>query len=372
MLPVENEEELLHRIALTFVKDIGHKRAQSLLAKFGTATGIFKATAKELKQIDGITEIRAKLFHEAEVMQKAEEELTFVQKHNVAVLWYGDDNYPKRLMECSDAPQILYYQGNADLNASKIIAVIGTRKNTEYGTRLTEELIKGLEGYNDMLIVSGLAHGIDSIAHKQALQTGLPTVGVMGNGLSRIYPASNKNLSKDMLQRGGLLTEYTSQTTPERQHFPMRNRVVAGISDVTVVVESDIKGGAMITARVASSYNREVAAFPGRVYDKHSSGCNELIRTSTAAMITGPADLLELMNWNSSVKKKPVQKQLFIQLSDDEQKIIDMLNTKDSVHADELLYGTGISNSQLAATLLQLEMQDLIKAMPGKHYRINY
>ncbi|RYE24118.1 MAG: DNA-protecting protein DprA [Sphingobacteriales bacterium] len=372
MLPVENEEELLYRIALTFVKEVGHKRAQSLLARFGTAAGIFKASPKELRQIEGITEPRAKMFHDAEVMEKAEKELTFVQKHNVSVLWYGEGNYPNRLMECSDAPQILYYQGDADLNAPKIVAIIGTRKNTEYGTRLTEELVKGLDGYNDMLVVSGLAHGIDSLAHKQALQVGLPTVGVMGNGLSRIYPAANKNLSKEMLQQGGLLTEYPSETTPERQHFPMRNRVVAGMSDVTIVVESDIKGGAMITARVASSYNREVAAFPGRVYDKHSSGCNELIRTSIAAMITGPNDVLDLMNWNTGAKKKAVQKQFFIQLSEDEQKIIDMLNTKDSVHTDELLYGTGINNSLLAATLLQLEMQDLIKALPGKHYRINY
>jgi DNA processing protein len=372
MLPVENEEELLHRIALTFVKDVGHKRTQSLLAKFGTATGIFKATPKELRQIEGITEVRAKMFHDAEVMEQATKELTFVQKHGISVLWYGDEGYPKRMMECSDAPQILYYKGNANLNAEKVVAVIGTRKNTEYGHRLTEELVKGLDGYKDMLVVSGLAHGIDSIAHKQAVHSGLPTVGVMGNGLATIYPSTNKALAKDMLENGGLLTEFTAHTTPERQHFPMRNRIVAGISDVTVVVESDIKGGAMITARVASSYNREVAAYPGRVFDKHSSGCNELIRTSIAGMITGPADLLELMNWTAAPKKKAVQKQLFIQLTDDEQKIINLLQTKDSVHADELLNSTGINNSQLAATLLQLEMQDLIKAMPGKHYRINY
>lgn len=372
MLPVENEEELLYRIALTFVKDVGFKRAQNLLTRFGTATGIFKAAAKELKKIDGITELRAKMFHDPEVMKQAEKELTFVKKHGVSVLWYGEENYPKRLLECADAPQILYYQGNANLNAEKVVAVIGTRKNTEYGHRLTEELVKGLDGYKDLLVVSGLAHGIDSIAHKQAVHSGLPTVGVMGNGLDRIYPATNKNLSKDMLQNGGLLTEFTSETTPERQHFPMRNRVVAGISDVTIVVESDVKGGAMITARIASSYNREVAAYPGRVFDKHSSGCNELIRTSTAAMITNATDLLELMNWTEAPKKKAVQKQLFIQLTDDEQKIINLLQAKDSVHADELLNSTGINNSLLAATLLQLEMQDLIKAMPGKHYRINY
>jgi DNA processing protein len=222
-----------------------------------------------------------------------------------------------------------------------------------------------------MIISSGLAHGIDAYAHKYSLQVGLPTVGVLGHGLDRVYPANNKQLAKEMTENGGLLSEFPSGTLPDRSNFPMRNRIVAGISDVTVIVESDIKGGALITARIADSYNREVAAFPGRVYDSRSSGCNELIRTNIAAMITSADDLLELMNWNSNKKVKSVQKQLFIQLSEDEQKIIDLLQAKDALHADELLYQTGIANSQLAAVLLQLEMQGIIKALPGKQYRIN-
>lgn len=370
MLP-DNNQTLFHRLALTFVKDIGPRRARTLLAHFGGAEEIFGASPKEIKQVEGFSEALAKTFKDTGAFEQAEKELNWVQKHGVSVLWQDDEAYPSRLKNCVDAPVLLYYKGNADLNTQKIVAVIGTRKSTDYGHRLTEELINGLKNEENIIITSGLAHGIDAHAHKDSLNAGLSTVGVLGHGLDRIYPATNKALAKDMVVNGGLLTEFPSGTLPDRSNFPMRNRIVAGISDVTIVVESDIKGGALITARIAASYNREVAAFPGRVYDTRSSGCNELIRTNTAAIITGADDLLELMNWRNEKKNKSVQKQLFIQLSPDEQKIIDLLQTKDSVHADELLYQTGIANSQLAAVLLQLEMQGLVKALPGKQYRIN-
>lgn len=370
MLPIDNEA-LFYRLALTFVKDIGPRRAKALLAHFGDAAAIFKAPLKELKHIDGLSEVRAKAFKEPAVMEQAEKELHYTEKHGIQVLWMDDTNYPQRLKNCTDAPVLLFYNGNANLNEEKVVAIIGTRKSTDYGHRLTEELVEGLKGQEHIIISSGLAHGIDALAHKQSLHAGLPTVGVLGHGLDRIYPATNTALAKDMLQNGGLLSEYPSGTLPDRSNFPMRNRIVAGLSDITVVVESDIKGGALITARIAASYNREVAAFPGRIYDTRSSGCNELIRTNTAAMITNADDLLELMGWNKGKKQKPVQKQLFISLSGEEQKIIDLLQTKDAVHVDDILYNTGIANSQLAAVLLHLEMQGLIKALPGKQYRIN-
>lgn len=372
MLPDAAKDELYYRLALTFVKDVGPVRAKKLIERFGTATEVFAASIKDLKQIDGINDARARAFRNDEVWAAADKELTFVKKYGVSVLWYEEDSYPHRLKSCSDAPLLMYYRGTAKLNEGKVIAVIGTRKYTDYGQRLTESLIKDLESEPGVLIVSGLAHGIDAIAHKQAVSNNVPTVGVLGHGLDRVYPAANKLLAKDMLLNGGLLSEFPSGTLPDRTNFPMRNRIVAGISDVTVVVESDVKGGAMITARVASSYNRDVAAFPGRVHDAKSSGCNELIRTNTAAMITNADDLLEMMNWKRDKKAKPVQKQLFIQLTEPEQKLINILQTKDSVHADELLHATGLSSSLLAATLLQLEMQDLVKALPGKHYRINF
>ena len=266
---------------------------------------------------------------------------------------------------------MLFYKGNADLDTAKIVAIVGTRKNTDYGHKLCEELVDGLRGEENILIVSGMALGIDAIAHKRCVQAGIPTVGVFGHGLDRVYPYNHKALSEQITENGGLLAEFPSGTLPDRNNFPMRNRIVAGLSDVTIVVESHVSGGALITANLASGYNREVAAFPGRVNDTRSAGCNELIRTNIAAMITKAEDLVEMMNWSKEGRPKAVQKQLFINLQPEEQKIIDLLQTKERVHADELFHFTGLSNSQLAATLLQLEMQGLIKTLPGKSYRMN-
>lgn len=371
MLPNPDTNELLHRIALTYVKETGPKRARVLLQHYPTAADIFKAPLKELKQIDGMGEIRARAFKEPEVMEQAEEQLKFVLKHGVQPLWLNDDNYPLRLKQCADAPVLLYYRGSVALDMQKQVAIVGTRKYTDYGQKLCEDLVEGLANEENILIVSGLAHGIDTIAHKAAVERGLPTVGVLGHGLDMIYPSTNRTLAKQMLEHGGLLSEFPSGTKPDRGNFPMRNRVVAGLCDVTIVVESDIKGGSLITARIADSYNRDVATFPGRVKDTKSSGCNELIRTNIANMITCADDLMELMNWNRSKKKKPVQRQLFIQLSPEEQVVIDILQAKDSVHADELLHQSNLGSSILAATLLQLEMQGLVKALPGKMYRTN-
>lgn len=235
---------------------------------------------------------------------------------------------------------------------------------------LCEELVTALSAFDDLLIISGLALGVDAIAHKKALQCGLPTVGVLGHGLDRIYPYNHKSLAEKMMEQGGLLTEFPSETIPDRNNFPMRNRIVAGISDVTVVVESNLAGGALITAFMANGYNREVMAFPGRINDTRSAGCNELIRTQIASMITKPDDLIELMGWGKQKKEKTVQRQLFLTLSPEEQKLTDLLQGKEAVHADELLANSGLANTALAATLLQLEMQGLVKTLPGKRYRL--
>ena len=235
---------------------------------------------------------------------------------------------------------------------------------------MCEDLVEGLQRLENVLVVSGLALGIDSIAHKKCVQLGIPTVGVLGHGLDRIYPYSNKGLADQMAACGGILAEFPSGTLPDRNNFPMRNRIVAGMSDVTVVVESHVAGGALITAHMANGYNREVAAFPGRVSDTRSAGCNELIRGNVAAMITKVEDLTDLMNWSKDNRHKAVQRQLFINLTPEEQKITDLLGARDSVHADELFHHTGLSSSQLAANLLQLEMQGVIKSLPGKLYRL--
>lgn len=369
MLP-DNDQELFYRIALTFVAETGPVTARRIIDHFGSAEAVFKASLKELKSISGLGEIRTKAFRDETIFPRVEEELNYIQKHNVSVLWLWDKDYPEKLKSCTDAPVLLYYTGSADLKAEKTVAVVGTRKYSDYGQRATEQLVAELKE-TGATIISGLAHGIDTIAHKAAVKNGLPTIGVVGHGLDKMYPAANRSLAKEMMANGGILSEYPSGTPADRAHFPMRNRIVAGLSDITVVMESDIKGGALITARVADSYNRDVAALPGRVYDAKSSGCNELIRTNIAHMITCADDLLELMNWKEAGKKKPMQKQLFINLSPSERVVYDVLGGKDMVHADELLHVCNMNSSQLASTLLMMEMQGLVKALPGKFYRLD-
>jgi DNA processing protein len=369
MLP-EIDNDLIYKIALTQIKDIGSKKARALVTHFGSIQNIYNASPKELKQVPGFNG-KLRQVKDDEALEIAAKEVDYIKKHNIIPLWIQDEAYPDRLKQCLDAPVMLYYKGNANLNAAKMVAVIGTRINTDYGDRMCEELINGLSALDDIIIVSGLAYGIDTLAHKYALKNSLQTVGVVGHGLDRVYPSSNKQLANDMVQHGGIISEFISGTKADSRHFPMRNRIVAGVCDVTVVVESAIDGGGLITARVAASYNREVAAYPGRVIDSRSAGCNELIRTNTAAMVTCAEDLIELMNWKGGSKPKAVQKQLFIELTEDERKVVDILQQKESVHADELYHATGIAASQLAATLLQLEMQGIVKALPGKQYRMN-
>jgi len=370
MQAIQEHEELYYRLSLSFVPGIGNKTSRTMLEKFGSATAIFKAPIKELKNTEGVTEIKIKGFADTQVLKRGEQELNYVLKNDIRVLCIKD-NYPKRLSNCVDAPTILYYKANADLDAAKIVAIVGTRKNTDYGHKLCEELVDRLKQIDDILIVSGLALGIDAIAHKRCVQQGIPTVGILGHGLDRIYPFTHKGLANQMEENGGILSEFASETAPERGNFPARNRIVAGISDVTVVVESHATGGALITAAMAAGYNREVAAYPGRVTDTRSAGCNELIRNNGAAMITKADDLIELMNWDAKKVRRPVQQQLFITLTPEEQTIIDLLQSRDNVHSDELFHHTGLASSLLAATLLQLEMQGLVKSLPGKYYRMD-
>jgi len=371
MLPNENYHSSFYDIALTFVPEVGVKTARILLARFGNAEAVFKASLTELKKINGIGETRAKNFKEKIVFELAEKELKFSEKNNIRLLLFSSSDYPKRLRHCEDAPSLLYYKGNADLNSAKIISIIGTRKSTDYGQRATEHLIEQLKATEDLIIISGLAAGIDAIAHRTALKNNLQTVGVLGHGLDRIYPFTNKSLAEDMMKHGGLLTEFPSDTKPDRQNFPVRNRIVAGMSDATIIVESEVKGGAMITAYLALSYNRDVAAVPGRIFDSKSSGPNHLIKRNMAVSVTSGEDILELMGWDNAVVHKTSQKKLFIELSENEQAIVNLLQDKDKLHADELLLHTSLKSSELAATLLQLEMQGIIKSLPGKYYRMN-
>jgi DNA processing protein len=367
-LSITEHEEILYSIALTFVPGIGAKTARNLKEHYGSATAVFKTAPKELRHAEGIGEVKAKGFQDKTVVKSAEKELNFVLKNEITVLTFGN---PSRLANCQDAPFLLYYKGTANLNAAKTVAIVGTRKNTDYGAKLCEELVEGLRQLPDILVLSGLALGIDAVAHNKCLATGVPTVGVLGHGLDRIYPSNHQAMATKMVESGGgLVAEFPSGTMPDKNNFPMRNRIVAGLADATVVVESNVAGGALITAYLAAGYNREVFAYPGRTSDTRSAGCNDIIRKNIAALITCPTDLIEMMGWATDKKPKAVQQQLFVNLTEPEQKIVQVLQAKDAVHSDDIFLATGITNSQLAATLLQLEMNGIVKTLPGKMYRL--
>lgn len=372
MLPKKENNDLFYQLALTMIDGIGAKSALALLRHFGNAPEIFKASLRELKAVEGLGEHRARAIKNHDTFDQATKEMMFLEQHQVAALFLDDPRYPLRLKQCADAPVLVYYKGTADLNASKILAVIGSRKNTEYGDKLCEELIESLKSVSGVVVVSGLAHGIDGIAHRLSLKNSIPTIGVLGHGLDMLYPPSHRSMAQEMQAagNGGLLTEFPSGTKLSPSNFPVRNRLVAGMCDATVVVESNEKGGAMITAFMAASYNREVAAFPGRVSDTRSAGPLKLIRLQIASLIRSGQDLLELMSWQETPKKKISQPKLFVSLSEEEQKVVDVLTDQEAVHTDELMLQTGLSSAMLASVLLQLEMQDLVKSLPGKRYRL--
>ena len=362
--------ELLYQLALTLVPHIGDVQARLLLQHFGDASSIFKAKQVDLEKIEGIGTVRAKSIKGFNDFHLAELELKFIEKYKIKPLFLTDNEYPQRLLNCYDSPTLLFYKGSADLNASKVVGIVGTRNYTDYGRQFTEDLVKDLSD-QQILIVSGLALGIDAFAHKAALKNGLPTVGVVGHGLDKIYPSVNTHLAKDMVkQEGGLLSEFFSGTKPDKHNFPLRNRIVAGLCDATVVVETNTKGGSMITAKLADAYNLDVFAVPGRPTDSKSSGCNYLIKNNKAILLTDAGELLEVMGWKEKKQKPKKQKELFIELSADEKQIVQLLQQKEQVHIDEINLSSGLSSSATAAAILNLELQGVLASMPGKMYKL--
>lgn len=362
--------DLLYQVALTLVPHIGDVQAKALTGIFGDAQSIFKAKKKDLEKLEGIGTVRASSIKNFSDFTSAETEIVFMERYRITPLFITDPAYPKRLLHCYDSPALLYYRGEADLNHPRILSVVGTRKNTVYGKACCEKMIEGLKDAG-IMIISGLAFGIDTIAHTCALQQQLPTVAVLAHGLDRIYPPQNKQLARNMIANGGLLTDQLSFTLPDKQNFPKRNRIVAGLCDALLVVESGCKGGSLITAEMANSYNRDVFAIPGRSGDLKSEGCNRLIHDNKASLVTTSADILEAMNWQetrpSPVKK---QKELFIELSEPEQRVVTVLQQKEQVQVDELCLKTGLSSGTAANALLMLEMQGIVAVLPGKFYKL--
>lgn len=358
----------LYEIALTLVPGIGDVNGKKLVAYCGGAEAVFCEKKKALSQIPGVGDFTIKSIVNQDVMKRAEEEMCFIDKNGIRALFYLDQDYPKRLQHCHDSPMMLYYKGAADLNVSKVVGVVGTRNVTDYGRYAAEKIIEDLSSDN-MLIISGLAYGVDSVAHRAALKYDLATVGVLGHGMQTIYPAENRKLSINMLEKGGVLTEFVSGTKPDKENFPKRNRIVAGMVDCLVVVESAVKGGAMITAEIANSYDREVFAIPGRVGDIYSEGCNQLIKINKANLLTTAADIRYVMRWDVDNKVIPKQLRMFRDFSEDEQKVMDVFAGNNLVHLDDIIVGTDLSPSKIASVLLSLEFDGVLTALPGKRYQ---
>lgn len=363
------QEELLYQVALTMIPELGSVKAKILIEHFGDAAAIFKARKKEISSLEGIGELNARRLKEWNGFSEAEAEILFTEKHHLQTLFLTDKGYPQRLLHCYDPPTLLYYRGNANLNSSRIISIIGTRNHTEYGKQVTEQLVQSLQTHQ-VLIVSGLAFGIDAIAHKASLQNGITTIGVLAHGMDTIYPAQHKSLAKEMLEGGGLVTEFRKNTKPDKHNFPRRNRIVAGMSDATIVIETAVKGGSMITAELACNYNRDLYAIPGKITDTKSGGCLKLISQNKAILLTGATQLVELMGWEEKKKNIKKQKELFIELSTEERMILNLMNESEATPIDVLYIKSGLSSSSVAAAILNLEIQNVICSLPGKMYKL--
>lgn len=361
--------DLFYQIGITKIPKVGAVTAKNLISYCGGSKSVFYASKRELLRIPGVGEQIAKHVLAQNILKEAEAEIEFIEKHNIQTFFYLDDDYPARLTYYNDSPTLLYYKGNANLNTARILAVVGTRKPTAQGKSICEEIIAGLQSYN-VCIISGLAYGIDVTAHRACLNAGMETVGVMGSGLGSIYPAQHRQVAERMIENGGLLTEYTHTMRPDREHFPARNRIIAGLCDGLLVVETERKGGSMISAYKALDYHKEVFAVPGRVKDRFSVGCNFLIRTHRAALVENAEQIAAGLNWDIKSKSSGQQTQLFEALNASEQLIVGALRQKDTMGLDELSYTTEMPTHQLASLLLELEFRQVIKSMPGKRYMV--
>jgi len=368
-----NQQEIKYAIALTLIEGVGSVNAKKLLAYSGTFEAIFRSKKSYLEKIPGIgTILSNKIFSQLsnkEIIERAEEEIDFMEKNEVKAILYIDSNYPLNLKQCEDGPIVLYAKGNVDFETTKTLAIVGTRKVTERGKQICTTILKDLIPQNP-LIISGMAYGVDIHAHKSCVENGIPTIGVLAHGLDRLYPAIHKSTANKMLKNGGLITEFMSGTNPDRENFPTRNRIIAGLSDVTLVIESARRGGSLITAEIANSYSRDVFAVPGRTTDQYSEGCNYLIKINKAHLLESAKDIIYLMNWelNENSKPKTIQKQLFVELPPEEQKIYESLSSEKSSSMDELSQKTKLSTSVLSVGLLQLEFKGLVRALPGSSF----
>jgi DNA processing protein len=361
---------LLYKIAVSIIPKVGPLLAKRLIAYAGSAEAVFREKKSLLSKVPGIGENIIKGIRPSEIMNRAEKEIDYIEKNSISVYHFLDNNYPERLKHCEDSPVNIYVKGNIGLNSEKVLGVVGTRSATDYGFDCCEKLIDSLTEMNfEVAIVSGLAYGIDICAHLAALKNKQSTIAVLGHGLSICYPSVHERYIKSIMENGCLVTEFLHDEPPERGNFVSRNRIIAGLTDATIVIESGLKGGALITAQLANSYHREVFAFPGRTTDKYSLGCNKLIKYNEAALIENADDLVKSLMWEKQ-KSFPRQKALFVSLSEKEKTIFNCLAASDEMYIDKICITTGMAVQEVSSYLLNMEFNGLVKSLPGKIYKV--
>lgn len=363
--------DLHYKIALSLIPNVGPILARKLVAYVGSVEGVFKEKKETLMKVPGIGKSKIEGIHIASILKKAEEELNYIERNNIQQLFYLDKEYPERLKECEDGPIMLFYKGKNDFNSEKVISIVGTRHSTSYGESACQKLVEDLALlFPNLIIVSGFAYGIDICAHKAAMQYGLKTVGVFGHGVNHVYPSVHSKYVNNVLENGALVSEFPSKEKPDPGNFVSRNRIIAGLADATIVIESGEKGGSLLTADMAISYNREVFAFPGRAGDTYSKGCNNLIKRNSAALVESASDIVYYMDWDASGKPDSVQRSLFLTLTAEEEHIIKQLKQQSPDSIDQLSRKLKQPVSRLSASLLKLEFDGLIISLPGKNYKL--
>lgn len=364
------EHNLLYVLALQNVARIGDITAKKLINNCGSAEAIFKEKKSNLLKIDGIGTTTISDVFSTYHFEDAEKELKFIKDNDIKCLYFMDENYPEKLKHCIDGPILLFQSGEINLKKQRIISVVGTRKITTYGTAFCEQLVEQLAPFNPV-IVSGFAYGTDITAQKTALKHNLQTVGCLAHGLNQIYPKVHKKYVADIEKHGGFLTEFWSASNPDRENFLKRNRIIAGLSEATIVIESAEKGGSLVTADIANSYNRDVFAVPGRTTDSQSVGCNNLIKYQKAQMLTNPIDIPYILNWQLEDDKKPaIQKQLFVELEVDEKAIYNYLKDNSKQQLDTIALECEMPIFKVASLLLNMELKGVIRPLPGKLFEV--
>lgn len=353
----------------------GDVRIRRLVSYLGSIENLYQSRSDTLEKIPGVGEVLSRqIYHglrNKEILKRAEQEIAFVEKYKLNVHFFLDDSYPYRLQQCEDAPLLFFSLGDTPLNKPKMIAIVGTRAPTNQGRNFTRKLVEELaQADKDTTIVSGLAYGIDIAAHRAALDAGLDTIAVLAHGMDTLYPSSHKSTAHEIVRNGCLITEFLSGQGPEKPNFVKRNRIVAGLCDAVIVVEAGLRSGALITADIANSYNREVFAIPGRISDPKSAGPNFLIKSNRAALAESAADVLRFMNWSQEKEKKTLQTQLFDAFTEDEKKVYNVLLTQGDCPVDIISRSTGFAPGKLSTILLNLEFQGSIECLPGKIYKL--